>query len=73
MKNSQPLKTELYNSNTKTLIGTNQTNKIGAKSTMKKFSNRVEIGKHAVWSLSSAKPGNGIQQLLDNRNDTFWQ
>ena len=27
----------------------------------------------ASWSLSSAKPGNGIEQLLDENPDTFWQ
>lgn len=28
---------------------------------------------HASWALSSAKPGNGIEQLLDDNPDTFWQ
>jgi anaphase-promoting complex subunit 10 len=32
-----------------------------------------EIGKHAVWSLSTAKQGSGVQQLRDNSIDTFWQ
>jgi anaphase-promoting complex subunit 10 len=27
----------------------------------------------ASWSLSSAKPGNGIEQLLDGNHETFWQ
>ena len=27
----------------------------------------------ASWTLSSAKPGNGIEQLLDQNSDTFWQ
>jgi anaphase-promoting complex subunit 10 len=35
--------------------------------------NLVEIGRQAVWSLSSAKNGNGVQQLLDNNVETFWQ
>ncbi len=34
---------------------------------------RREIGNEAVWTLSSAKPGNGVAQLRDNNNDTFWQ
>lgn len=34
---------------------------------------KIELGKQAVWSLSTAKPGNGVQQLRDNRLDTFWQ
>ncbi len=32
-----------------------------------------EIGHHAIWSLSTAKPGNGVEQLRDGINDTFWQ
>lgn len=28
--------------------------------------NRREIGDEAVWSLSSAKPGNGVDQLRDS-------
>eukprot|EP00933_Yihiella_yeosuensis_P013518 TRINITY_DN12487_c0_g1_i1.p1 TRINITY_DN12487_c0_g1~~TRINITY_DN12487_c0_g1_i1.p1 ORF type:complete len:219 (+),score=30.34 TRINITY_DN12487_c0_g1_i1:42-698(+) len=32
-----------------------------------------ELGDEAVWSLSSAKPGNGVEQLRDGNTDTFWQ
>lgn len=32
-----------------------------------------EIGSQAVWSLSSAKPGFGIEQLRDNNLETYWQ
>jgi anaphase-promoting complex subunit 10 len=32
-----------------------------------------EIGDEAVWTLSSAKPGNGVEQLRDGNVDTFWQ
>ena len=32
-----------------------------------------EIGHEAVWSLSTAKPGNGVEQLRDNNSDTYWQ
>ena len=32
-----------------------------------------ELGKYAVWSLSTAKPGNGIEELRDNSSETFWQ
>ena len=32
-----------------------------------------EIGKEAVWSLSTAKPGNGVEQLRDDNIDTYWQ
>lgn len=34
---------------------------------------RREIGDEAVWTLSSAKPGNGVPQLRDDNFDTFWQ
>ncbi len=27
----------------------------------------------AVWSLSTAKPGNGVTQILDGSPDTYWQ
>ncbi|CAK5035820.1 unnamed protein product [Meloidogyne enterolobii] len=32
-----------------------------------------DISNEAVWTLSSAKEGMGIHQLLDDREDTFWQ
>ncbi len=34
---------------------------------------RKEIGEEAVWTLSSAKPGNGVDQLRDDNVNTFWQ
>ena len=34
---------------------------------------RREIGNDAVWTLSSAKTGNGVQQLRDDNTSTFWQ
>ena len=36
-------------------------------------SSRREIGEEAVWSLSTAKPGNGVDQLRDGSPDTYWQ
>ena len=30
-----------------------------------------EIGKLAVWSVTSAKPGNGVELLRDNNLDTL--
>ena len=39
----------------------------------KKKEDLVEIGNKAVWTLTSAKPGNGIHQLRDNSPDTYWQ
>jgi len=32
-----------------------------------------EIGNEAVWSLSTAKPGNGVEQIRDDNIDTYWQ
>mmetsp|Transcript_5068 Transcript_5068/g.14048 ORF Transcript_5068/g.14048 Transcript_5068/m.14048 type:complete len:192 (-) Transcript_5068:109-684(-) len=32
-----------------------------------------EISDEAAWSLSSAKPGNGVEQLRDSNTETFWQ
>lgn len=32
-----------------------------------------EIGNLAVWTVMSAKPGNGVELLRDNRDDTYWQ
>eukprot|EP00965_Chrysotila_dentata_P147456 4867642-Pleurochrysis_carterae.AAC.3 len=32
-----------------------------------------EIGDLAVWSLSTAKPGNGVEQLRDDNIETYWQ
>ena len=31
------------------------------------------IGGLGVWTLTTAKPGNGIHQLQDNSPDTYWQ
>jgi anaphase-promoting complex subunit 10 len=33
-----------------------------------------EIGREALcWQLSSAKPGNGVEQIRDHSTDTYWQ
>lgn len=32
-----------------------------------------EVGGQAVWSLSSCKPGFGVEQLRDNCLETYWQ
>ncbi|KAA0194831.1 hypothetical protein HAZT_HAZT005187 [Hyalella azteca] len=32
-----------------------------------------EVGSQAVWSLSSCKPGLGVQQLRDNCLESYWQ
>ena len=35
--------------------------------------NNREIGNEAVWSLSTAKPGNGVEQIRDESTETYWQ
>ena len=32
-----------------------------------------EIGHLAVWTVTSSKPGNGVDLLRDGRDDTYWQ
>ncbi|KAJ8449977.1 hypothetical protein Cgig2_029339 [Carnegiea gigantea] len=32
-----------------------------------------EMTKNAAWSVSSCKPGNGVQCLRDDNCDTYWQ
>jgi anaphase-promoting complex subunit 10 len=32
-----------------------------------------EVGGLGVWSVTSAKPGNGVDLLRDGRDDTYWQ
>uniref|UniRef100_A0A914WD19 Anaphase-promoting complex subunit 10 n=1 Tax=Plectus sambesii TaxID=2011161 RepID=A0A914WD19_9BILA len=32
-----------------------------------------EVGDQAIWSLSSCKSGYGVDQLLDDSSDTYWQ
>lgn len=32
-----------------------------------------EIGNLASWTVSTAKPGNGIEQLRDEDTNLFWQ
>ncbi|KAH0867201.1 hypothetical protein HID58_074223, partial [Brassica napus] len=32
-----------------------------------------EMGKNAAWSVSSCKPGNGVNTLRDDDLETFWQ
>lgn len=32
-----------------------------------------ELGGEAIFSISSAKPGNGVEQLRDDNLETYWQ
>jgi len=38
-----------------------------------KLGYKREIGSEGIWSLSTAKPGNGIDQLRDESLETYWQ
>ncbi|KAF9406843.1 Anaphase-promoting complex subunit 10 [Podila epigama] len=33
---------------------------------------KLDIGKLAIWSVSSSKFGHGLEMLRDNNLDTFW-
>jgi anaphase-promoting complex subunit 10 len=37
------------------------------------ISKKRELGEEAVWAISSAKPGNGVEQLRDNNLESYWQ
>lgn len=37
------------------------------------FADLRDLTHLAVWQVSTAKPGNGVEQLLDHSPDTFWQ
>ncbi|XP_055596630.1 anaphase-promoting complex subunit 10 [Uranotaenia lowii] len=41
--------------------------------TEERSGNVREVGAQAVWSLSSCKPGFGVEQLRDNSMETYWQ
>lgn len=40
---------------------------------MQDKSRNREIGDLAVWSVTSFKPGNGVELLRDRKLDTYWQ
>mmetsp|Transcript_21751 Transcript_21751/g.36742 ORF Transcript_21751/g.36742 Transcript_21751/m.36742 type:complete len:203 (+) Transcript_21751:29-637(+) len=42
-------------------------------SDLSKLRHLREVGNEAVWSLSSAKPGNGVEQIRDGNYDSYWQ
>lgn len=43
------------------------------KNSLNTLKNFKEIGDMALWTLNSAKQGNGIFQLRDSNSETFWQ
>ena len=47
--------------------------RVGSQFAMPGSIEEREIGQMAVWSLSTAKPGNGVEQLRDDNIDTYWQ
>lgn len=51
----------------------NNTSNIGIREKPENDENRREIGDEGIWSLSSKKSGNGIEQLRDENISTFWQ
>ena len=38
-----------------------------------RLNNTREVGGQATWSLSSCKPGFGVEQLRDDSHETYWQ
>lgn len=47
---------------------------IRAVPTLDSLYGQRDLGKDAVcWSLSSAKPGNGVDQIRDTSTETYWQ
>lgn len=47
--------------------------RIEVSSELEELSNERELGCFSVLTISSAKPGNGVEQLRDDNLDTFWQ
>lgn len=41
--------------------------------TLNQSKDEKDVGPLAIWSVSSAKPGNGVDLLVDGKSDTFWQ
>jgi anaphase-promoting complex subunit 10 len=37
------------------------------------FSDGRELGSDAIFTISSSKPGNGVEQLRDNNLESYWQ
>lgn len=69
---------EQINSNTRKNIKSKENNSKIFPQKIKKIEEKneqplIEIGKNAVWSLSSAKKGCGVLQIRDNNLKTFWQ
>ncbi|EFC45514.1 anaphase promoting complex subunit 10 [Naegleria gruberi] len=55
-----------YNKNSNSNSNSNQQQQ-------QQHSSLIEIGKYAVWSVSTAKQGNGVEELRDDNLETYWQ
>jgi anaphase-promoting complex subunit 10 len=55
------------------LLSVNDSKHLSSFFSFNDLADKREIGHEAVWTLSTAKPGNGIEQLRDNNLETFWQ
>ena len=53
-------------------MATNSTVDVSIQDTLVTADKR-ELGEDSVLSLSSAKPGNGVEQLRDDNLETYWQ
>jgi len=51
----------------------NATSTLASLSDPERLQQVREVGHEAVWSLSTAKPGNGVNQIRDSSPDTYWQ
>ena len=60
------------NSSTDTNLNQSSSSSSGGASAVPKFPVR-EVGTQATWSLSSCKPGFGVEQLRDGSVETYWQ
>ncbi len=47
--------------------------KNGQKEIPQSDSQKRDIGEYGIWSLSSSKSGNSVEQLRDDNINTFWQ
>lgn len=56
------------------MSGTGSVLQVQAVSNLDSLYGLREIGREALcWQLSSAKPGNGVEQIRDQSTDTYWQ
>ncbi|XP_040568116.1 anaphase-promoting complex subunit 10 isoform X2 [Lepeophtheirus salmonis] len=61
------------NNNNNTTTNTTNNESISNSSTSSSNLLVREVGNQATWSLSSCKPGFGVEQLRDDNTETYWQ